>query len=199
MYLLHAWSQSKHHHLIRMTKNYVFAPYRNSFMPFELFSPFTNKLNHISFPFLPLIVLLRFIVLRYIYLSMHVSANKCWHSIILHRIILRMSFETSGGKCKRGDWGRKDEEEEEEEKCGQRKNFCRTVSEWQWHRLHMLNGMSAFFTCIFSIQMFWHFLPACVSVFVVSTNVCFALFNFSLTEARCKFMWYIQTICSFLL
>lgn len=76
MHLIHAWSRSKHHHLIKMTKNYDSATYRNCFMSFELFSPFTNNLNHILFPFLPLHVSLRFIVLRHIYLSMHVSAHK---------------------------------------------------------------------------------------------------------------------------
>lgn len=69
------------------------------------------------------------------------------------------------------------------------------VSEWQWHRLHMLNGMLAFFTC--NSKCF-----GTISVCFTEFRFCWLNFFLPLSLARSlsrspsdcysllKFMWY---------
>lgn len=71
------------------------------------------------------------------------------------------------------------EYEQEAKKKTKKKKKHSVVGEWQWHRLHMLNGMLAFFTCTFKqFQMFWHYFS------------CFDDFLFRFPISRCKFMCF---------
>lgn len=64
------------------------------------------------------------------------------------------------------------------QKNNERQQKLSAVIEWQWHRLHMLNGMLAFFTCTHSnnFRMFWHYFS------LFSPNFHFVCSNSSLSR-----------------
>lgn len=112
---------------------------------------------------------------------MHVSANKCWYSIAPKLISRDPMFSNRVKKSKLRLLVlilQEPNQHRDDKKNNERQQKLSAVIEWQWHRLHMLNGMLAFFTCTHSnnFRMFWHYFS------LFSPNFHFVCSNSSLSR-----------------
>lgn len=151
---------------------------------FELFPLFTNKLNH----FFPLVVVVVYCFTAHLFKCMLTPTNVGiqW----LFQLIFRLSFRITR-KCERIIVAKLSKWKLEKTKTKKKTTTTNwkiqsAVSEWQWHRLHML-ALFLFLvpTCTFSkqFQMFWHCFSWYFDDFLFRCPHCSV-------EIRWKFMWY---------
>lgn len=121
-------------------------------MSFAPFSLFTNKLNHFFAVYC---------FTAHLFKCMLAPTNVGiqWLSSYFQSEFLELEEckRAPAKKVKRNEIAKAKNTKKKKEEWDSKKKLS-AVGEWQWHRLHMLNGMLAFFTCTFKqFQMFWHY------------------------------------------